>query len=299
MRGLGWALAALALALTAGCHSVPVTTSTAGLESAQGVADAAGLYWEAKGVPEIPHGERVTAAIVEFTVEYVTVKLQGVTKSQPVVFGTEYSTAGFVATTVGLGKETYTFSKELKTALPDVMYEEFVRQLTERGFDVLPQETVTAGKSYALFSKRKAGSTGAFQGLNVTGSDTGNPKRIEVYPAGVLSVLGYGRDVSINRAMRETARELGVDVVLRARFRLGAYGELASIERDSLMWVATADEVGELRSARSLVSPESAAEYKGFTLFSGQRYTVDADKYAAAIKEMFGSYVAMEVMQME
>lgn len=272
------------VALVAGCHAAPKT-----IEGADKLAAApAAAYWEADHVPALGPGAKI--AIVEFSIAYVTEKIESPTEAQPEVFAADYGATGFVLTNAGVGKVTLSVDRSLMAALPNEFYCVFTDQLKSSGYEVLPAETVRAAKSFAAFKSFEPGFSHFGQRLNPMGADTGNIKATKVYPADGLIILKNAGRLPVADAEWNLANELGADAVMRVRFRAGLYRGRPTLESGSRITVTTKTASGSLHSTRSIVSQECICEKGPFKLFRGKVYSPDAARYRECLASIFPWY---------
>jgi|GEM_PF-2470621 len=287
----------LAVGMASGCHSAPQTMRAVNLEGETKIASA-GEFWERRGLGPIGAGGGRRVAIIEFSVEYVTEKLEFPGKSQPKVFGTQYGMTGFAATSVGIGRTQAVFDGELKRKLPGALYGQFEGELKRAGYDVTAMEKVAGARAYSSFKTRKAGPSGLARWLDIGGNDTGNPKKIESYPAEGLQVIKGEGSKEFNAAAADIMNELQADVVLAAKVRLGLFAGRASVEQGSRIWAVTATESGQLWARRSLLSEEPVAQKGKWRLFRGRVYEIDGDRYRAAMEKLFPAYVSLAPVEL-
>ena len=289
------ALVAACAGLAAGCHSVPSTRRAGELDDPAKLTQAAPHYWEKKGTACPSSAKRI--AIIEFSVDYVSEKLLSPSKAQPKVSGIDYSTSGFVLTTIGVWKNKTTFDESFKTALPEEMYEIFVRELESHGYSVVPLEEVRKAEAYSRLAAEKPGASSFWQRLSIAGSDTGTTKKMQVYPAeGLVTIKGTG-GAKVEDVEAALAKEIGADATIRARFRVGLYDQRATVERGSWIFIRTTTGAQELTASMSLESEEEVAGKGEFKAFQGRIYKVDSAKYRAAIGEIFPAFVDMALVQ--
>jgi hypothetical protein len=273
----------------AGCHAAPKS-----MPDPDKLATApASEYWKADRVPQIRAGAKL--AILEFSVEYVTEKIESPTESQPEIFAADYGAAGFVLTSAGVGKKTLSLDKELMASLPNEFYSVFVDELREAGYEVVPTETLRAAKSFKYFKSFKPGFSHAGQRLNPMGADTGNIKATKVHPADGLIVLKNAGRMRIADAEASLAQELGADAVMRVRFRVGLFRGRPTIEAGSKITVTTIGATGSIHSTRSIVSEKCICEKGSFRFFRGLVYTPDVAQYRECLVPMFPWYSRMAV----
>jgi len=293
--------------LLAGCHAAPEKYRVSGIgpdaassgdpavfwEAGTASADPAVYYWEAGTASAGFPASGKKAAIVDFTVEYVTTELEGPGDKQPKLGGVEFSTYGFVLTLFGVGKKQVVYDDKFKEELPARMYAIFTKELSSRGVEVLPVETVTAAAAYARLRTVKPGSASAAQFFNIKGSDTGNPKRIEVHPAPGLVTIKNGASKGDLSLEREILAETGADVAVRAHFRVGVWRGAATVEHGSRIDFVSAAGSSTVTAVKSLISDDSCCDSDAVKVFRGRVYQVNSEKYLAGINEIAPPFAGM------
>jgi hypothetical protein len=291
------ALVAACAGLATGCHSVPSTRRAAALDDLATFTQAAPRYWGKKGAACPSSTKRI--AIVEFSVDYVSEKLLSPSLAQPTFGGIDYTTEGFILTTIGFWRTKTAFDEPLKSALPTEMYEIFVRELERRGYSVVPLEEVRRAEAYSRLAAEKPGASSLWQWLSVVTTDTGNAKKMQVYPAEGLVTIRNANGAKVEDVEAALASEVGADACIRARFRVGLYDRRATVERGSRIFIWTPMGGEELWASTSLQSYEQVADKGEFKAFQGRVHTVDSAKYREAIGEIFPVFVDMALIRMK
>jgi hypothetical protein len=306
---------AAALMTVSGCHAAPASFATANLADPLSLERAAPIYGKATTLPDVcaaadglaapetsTTGKGTAAAparpriaIAEFTVEFVTDKLDTPFKQQPVAGTTEYGYIGLPATLIGIGRRTVVYDDVLKRHLPDELYDVFVRQLAAGGLDVLPAATVAAAPAYKEFVTANPGSTKPGEIFNIMGSDTGRTKRLEYWPAKGLATLTHPTEGSFDTVERRLLAETDALTVLRVRVRVGVWRGYASVERETRIEVTAAHGAGHMVQQRSIVSDEMSIDESKWKLFRGSVYPVRTSSFAHAMEEVFTPDAAMAV----
>lgn len=276
-----------------GCHPAPMTYSAADLQTPDARARAAQLYWQRNNVPPLrPKGYR-RIALVDFSVEYVTAKIEMPGRTQPTFsppaiapghIGLEYS---------GLFRKQLSFDQSFCRQLADELHQMFVSHLTARGFEVCAPAEIRQAPAYQRLKTSPCDDGSILQELNLVGSDTGRTKKTITYPATGLQIVVGAVSEDIEDVELDLLDQLHADVSLRARIRVGVYQNHASVERGSIVWVLTRDLVGNITANRSLVSDSIVVTRAGFLPLQGELYTVDSHQYLEAMRLLFPAYISM------
>lgn len=307
------ATAMLAAIVMSGCRQTPASYATANLTNPLSIERAAPVYWKPRSLPNICKAEadrvrgpreeaarsggvaaqpaavpmRPRVAIVEFTTEFVTDKLETPFKGQPVVSTTEYGYVGLPVTIIGIGRTRIIYEDILRRHLPDEMYCIFATALEARGFDVLLPQEVLAAPAYEGFVTVKPGSSKPGQIFNIFGSDTGRTKRVEFWPARGLSTVVGVKKGSIKKTLRQIIDETGADAALRVRVRIGVWRGVASVERETHVEVVTLEKAGRIVQQRSIGSENFVIDPTRWRLLQGRVYPVRTDDYVEAMEQIF------------
>jgi len=86
-----------------------------------------------------------------------------------------------------------------------------------------------------------------------------------------------------------------VDRVVRARFRVGIYRGLLSVEQDSLIMATANDRLETIKAQRSLLSPTPAVDPKKFEAFRGDVFLIDPTRFLQALDQTFPAYVRLGI----
>jgi len=308
----------VASAMFCGCRALPVKYTAASFATEAGIESSASTFWKSSRLPDIcgeaareqaarakenaPLGEGSVAAgvpqppriaIVEFTVEYVTTKLETPFKQQAVAGATEFGYIGLPVTLLGVGRKRIIFDNDLKTYLPDKLYNIFVSEMENAGYAILPAGAVRQAPAYSDFVTLAPGSAKPLEFLNVVGSDTGRTKNVEYWPAQGLSTIVGARRGSVNKIERQVIAQTGADAALRIRVRVGVWYGFASLERETRVEVTTPEHSGKITAKRSLVSDQIVIDKSKFKVFQGVVYPVKTNLYTEAMAKMFPAYVKM------
>lgn len=254
----------LLTAVVAGCSGPAHTYSVVELTSPDVQQRAANTYWKRHDVPIMRDYGYKRVAIVDCSVEFVTRKVEAPLKAVEIKY-----------------------EHALYQAVADELYATFVAALESRGLEVIPGETVQSAVAFRGFVTQLSIEQSWF-GI---ASDTGRIKRTLIRSPGALRIVEKGRDVEVESVEAALIKEIGADVALRLRARVGVYEGRASLERGTTIWVLSEDVVGNLTADRSLLSDERVAFEKtegGTTV-----YSVETEKYVAAMRKMIPPFIEM------
>jgi len=276
-----------------GCHTAPMSYSAADLQSPETRARAAGLYWQRNNVPTLRERGCRRVAILDFSVEYVTGKIEVPGETQPTFSPPALAPAHVGLEYGGLFRKQINFKEALYRQLADELYAMLVEELVQRGFEVLAPSEVSAAAAYQRLKTRAHDDGSVLQEFNLIGSDTGRIKRIVTYPASGLRIVTGAAEGEIEQVELALLNELPADVSLRVHIRVGVYQRRASLERGSIAWVLTRDVVGNLTADRSLLSDDAVATSQRFLPIEGEAYAVDSERYLEAMRLLFPPYISM------
>lgn len=250
-------------------------------------------YWVRDDLPPLKELEARTVAIAEFTVEFVKGKYARFEPAALRVDPIQYAPAGAGLVVLGIGRQRADYGEELMKDLPTQLYEDFVRAIEKREVEVVPMQSVTNSAAYKKFKLRESDASNILLYLNPVGSDTGRIRSYIELPVQGLGVVDGATEGETEEVEAAIIKELGVDVVVRARFRIGVHQGRASVERGSEVTLLGNNILGSLSSSRSLSSDESITKDGSFLPIRGYLYEVDPGKYRAAMKTLFPTYLEL------
>ena len=114
-----------------------------------------------------------------------------------------------------------------------------------------------------------------------------------IHPAVGLKLIQGATSGDIEDVDAQLLAELGADVTLRARFRVGVFNGRASIESGSVITITGPRILGSYTSRRSILSKQAVLNGEGFTPFVGDRYDVHDGKYRLAMDSLFNNYISL------
>lgn len=297
VRAFVWGLVALLPLTLIGCG--PKKYDAAAMSNPGLAVDQAGKYWKKNGWWSMPENAGKKVAIVEFNVEYVLARDHK--------YGNNQLNLATLARVAGVGRRNYEFPEELKTSLPNELYDMFVAELTRQGFTVVPKATVSAAPALAKVNEgeegaKKSGTSESEQGKVQLYSVDGLPRA----HAGFLSFNAGGN----YQAHAMVVHQVGADIGLRVKMRVGLHKGKATADEQSTIDVitgvstyeglggklnASAKVIGNVSSKQTLYYEVPVVDDKKFEAFKGDVYVVNADDYRDAISKMFPAFAAMGV----
>lgn len=268
-------LVSLTIALVAGCASTPAEpppkiASAAQLANPELQAKYASVYWRRNSVPDMRQDGYKRVAVTEFAIEFVTAKIEGDKR------------------------KNIAYSQFLFDSLPRELYAIFVQEVQRHRVEVLPTATVTKSRAYMRFDTVANGYRPAMDGVYYASSDTGRTQQIEIYSAPGLKILKGAGNADIEAVESDLLKEIGADVALRVRLRLGSFAGHATLERGSTVWVLSRDVAGNLSQEKTLASDIRIIEEE-----KGELVDVWVPKYRAAVLEMFPPLISMAFLSRE
>lgn len=271
-------IAGCVLAL-AGCSPVNTTGDVS-------VADPGGLdravfgsYWEPGRLPDLGQVQRV--AIAEFTIEFVTERVLRISDAPET------------------SKRVTDWGKSLKRQLPDRLYAKIVERMEARGKAVTPRDAVSRTPALGRYAVPTGAGMPVVRHNPPAASSTGKIIVTELRAAPGLPVLADPANAQAVEIDRALAAELGVDTIVRARYRVGVYHGRATVEDGSIVTITTPTESVTLRSKRTLASEFSVQQNYGYQPNVNGEYRVSERVYLGAIDDLFVAYagLAFEAMK--
>ena len=121
----------------------------------------------------------------------------------------------------------------------------------------------------------------------------GRIRRSWLQPATGFGLVVGTRDGAIEDADAALLAELDVDLVLRARFRVGLHEGKASVQRGSIVTVLGADVMGSAESTRSLLGDEVVEVGVDPDGPTSIRHRVDEARFLDSLRPVFARYVLL------
>ena len=175
MRLCSTTILALAVALSAPAviaRGKPTAFDAAALASPEQLAAAAPRYWKPQGLKAIRAAGLKKAAIVEFSVEYVTVEKTDANGNGCGLLD--------IAQAAGVGKKHTEIDQSVKESLPRDLHDAFSKQLTDAGFEVSSLESVSTNPAFAKL--RGDDEPGTKRTVKGGGYRATKSTKMEVYP---------------------------------------------------------------------------------------------------------------------
>lgn len=289
LPSLRLAIAPALVLVLGGCHAAPMVVAR---EPAGALAAAPGRpldVWK-DDLPrvEVPYGSRL--AIVECTVEFVTLKQ--VTPSQRQSLGSPvYSPLSAAVDVSGLLHHRAEYPARLRLELPGAAHTVLADLLTSRGLDVLDAHEVAAARAYAVVPGAAAAASTPLLVMDPRGADTGRPRAFDARPAWPLRVLEE-RPSSLDDVADSALRtELGADLSLRLRLRLGLLEGRPCLEPGSAIEIGRDGTRRRIVADRGAVAPRTVAVPDERHLVSGRTWTIDGDAFQQAVLALLPDFL--------
>jgi len=235
----------------------------------RGEADVLDIRELARDFWELENGgvrkrESPRFAVVEFTVEYVDES----TGAEPKVKGVQ-------------------FSSSMKLESPGILYRSFMQALENIKRHPVDLERVAGSDTYRTL---KGTALDDIAIALVAGKDPGADR----YPVeGLLALDDSQKD--LDEKIRKTAREVGADVSLQVRLRVGVLGGRAAILKGSVLRVVAPEGTAKFVSRLTLLAPTLVVVNLG----EGAPRAIDTGKYLDSLKRLFVPYVNMALIATE
>lgn len=277
----------------------------AAMSSPSQQAAVAKKYWKGTGLRKIQAAGYKKAAIVEFSVEYVTME-----KKDWGGHG-NFGLLDIAQAASGAGKKQMRLDETLKARLPRELYEQLRERLAAAGFEVKTLEEVTASPAFQELTGSGDATTKTSRYDNA-GYNDGKEKK-ETYPVeGLINIkMGAFAAMGNMETQAELASQLGADILLRAHFRVGVEkGGRPSLESGSWISVGAGPTAstgpggnprhgftqwGRLDAKDGFMFPEDCADSAQHQGAKGKVFDLNEAKYEAALKQMFPAFAGMAV----
>lgn len=257
------------------------------LGSAEARRAAANQYWMRANLPDLRGFGYKRVAVAEFAVELVTSKLE---LTQDLEAYTDRNPKAKEQLEGAVQRIEIAYPNAYD--YPGLLYGILRDDLTSRGFDVIPPQTVMSASAYQRYEVEPNGTSVKLDQSYAGGSDTGRVQSVRIYSVPPLRILKGGGDSDLEAIDTELLRELKADIVLRIRIRAGTFCGHATLERGSVVHVTTAHVFGNMYANRSLVSEEWAIADRKQGV-GGWTTIANLARYQAALRDMFPAFIAM------
>ena len=275
----------LLAAVMIGCKKPPDTYRESELADPEIVRLASTKYWRRTNFPRLTMSDSRRVAMVDFTVEFVTEMLEAPTWKGP---DDEEEKPEAKALRLGHFKpKKVIFDSDFRQQLTDEIYAILVRELEKTSRQIVPAAEITASQSYQL-AKTVAGPQTMLLGqIHREDPDFSYPRKVLVHAAGGLRIFKKTPNDRAAQIAVALLREIGADVAVRARFRVGVHRGRATIKRGSRVWVLSRRVRGNMILKRTLLSDTRVVTDDDFRLVNPDDYTVDSEKYLATMRRLF------------
>jgi hypothetical protein len=281
----------------------------AAMSSPEGQAAVAKKYWKGEGIKKIRAAGYKKAAIVEFAVEYVVMERHDYDGSG------NFGLLDVAQYASGAGKKHVELDEDLKERLPRKLYDEMRERLIQQGFEVKTLDEVVSAPAYAqLTGTDDVKTKKATHGDAYTSTTT---EKKEIYPVDGLINIKMGAFAAMNNVetQAELASQLGVDVLLRAHFKVGVImGGRPTVEAASWISVGAGPtsstgpggnarysfaQWGQLNAKDGFVYNKDVTDSIDHKGAKGKIMDVNSDAFEGALLEMFPSFVGMAATLMD
>lgn len=265
----------------------------------------ASKYWKATGLKKIRESGYKKAAIVEFSVEYVTL-----TKSDWTGHGS-WGLLDIAQDASGAGKTKVELDQQLKESLPRELHDAFRQQLIDSGYEVRTLEEVVAVPAFATLT----GSGDPAKKTQRTDHAYAPDKKVkaEIYPVESLINIKMGAFAAMSNTetLAQLGSDLSVDVVIRAHFRVGVIkGGRPTLEAGSWISVGAGpkaspgasgntrysfSQAGQLDAKDGFVYPENVTDSREHHGAKGTIMAVNSEAYRTTLLKMFPAFSGMGI----
>ena len=268
---------------------------------------SASQFWKASGIKKIAREDMQRLAIVEFNIEYLTTYVYDSNNQKGGLLGMGLKLGG-------VGKRHWELDEQFKQDLPERLYGELVAMLTERGFEVLPLETLRASEAFQRLKTEEEGSTGKKKSSSGgRGYSAKKTQKYEVHSVDGLLDLKDGMFAVMGNTNAQAAilHELGADGAVRVWVRLGLdkKGRPVLMAESHLGIMAGVDVAkmpsgkekpfakhsGSLDAKKALQWSEDARGGKDFKGGKGQVIDIDEVEFEKALNEMYPAFMGMAI----
>jgi hypothetical protein len=292
-------------ALAWGGGGKPNEYEPAAMATVPQLAAQAKKYWKATGLKKIRESGYSKAAILEFSVEYVTLS-----KSDWTGHG-NFGLLDIAQKASGAGKFKTEIDAELKKTLPRELHDAFRQQLIDSGYEVATLEEVVASPAFAELKGSSDPGKDTDRTNNAFAAD--KKEKAEVYPVdGLMNVkMGVFAITSNLETMAQIASQTKAQVLVRAHFRVGVIkGGRPTLEDGSWIWVGAGpqaspglggnerhsfSQVGQLDAKDGFVYNQDVTDERDHKGAKGTIMVVNSDAYRAALLKMFPAFAGMGI----
>lgn len=267
----------------------------------------ASTFWKASGLKKIAREEMQRLAIVEFNVEYLTTYVYDSNNQKGGLLGMGLKLGG-------VGKRHWELDEQFKEDLPERLYGELVAMLSERGFEVIPLETLRASEAFQRLKTEEAGEPGKKKSrTGGKGYSAQKTQKYEVHAVDGLLDLKDGMFAVMGNTNAQAAllHELDADGALRIWVRLGLdkkgrpvlmaeshVGVMAGVDLAKMPGGKEkpfARHSGTLDAKKALQWSEDARGGKDFQGGKGQVIDIDEVEFEKALNAMYPAFMGMAI----
>lgn len=286
-------IASLAFLAFAGCYAAPKKVSQLQPSPTTNPAKLAKDYWENTKPDLLPNHGKV--AIEEFSVEYVSVSGAQPFERQPLFMPPPIDPIGLAITgslaVSGVGRQSETYEAATMQRITAELYNDFRKNLEDRGLTVVAPAEVNATRAYAkLKTQDKANSSPLRYLQRSFSSDVGRVESSVTVPAPGLRVVvsDWGRDDTDKKMLEE----LNASVAASVHLRIVAYrGAAALMQGSTIRIVHRKDGSTTLKSKASLISDNMIVEGGKWEPGAGKKANIDAMMLSTAVHASWPTYL--------
>ncbi len=264
--------------------------------------DEAGLpvdFWRRTGDQEpwvaLSRGRRVV--VTEFDVEFVDVQFQPPARHQPIYKPVvTLSPVHLGLELIGLWRRCSVLAEEQQQVLASQLYDVFLRDLRQRGLNLVSQDDLLATPGYAELRKMSVVKSSPLMFINALGSDTGVPYHTRTIAAPGLSVqqgTSCDRETADTRILQETR----ADVAVAVKLRVGTFRERPALEHRSVIRLTTCEGSTKLRACHSLVSDLVVVDTTRFRPIVGRIEPIDPAMFSSELTAMLPKFIALALLE--
>jgi hypothetical protein len=237
-------------------------------------------------------------AIIEFTVEFVTVRSRTPFDSQLAVKIPPWDPIGGALEVIGLSRAQTLFKPEDRTAITTTLFNQFTTNLHDVGYTVIPESDIHAQPAYDTLTKGHPDNASADSSpldfARLLATDVGVINASTAQPAPGMRLLD--QDLSqedFRKSESLLLQQTGADATIAVHLLVGCYNNRAAIEERSRVRVlrSGAQEVA-LTSQRSLLSDKKVRKPGHFMPVLGMVEPVRMDEFDREIGELIDPYLA-------
>ncbi len=293
-RGTGWLFCVLSTLGGAGCHTQTDIPATTILPTNAQVAEVPAGMWRRYGLPDMHLLDLRRVAIVDFSVEFVTARIEhpALVPTSPTV-AAGITDADSTASRMRLNLKHADYDRPLWVELPDALHTMFVRELQLWGLEVVPTADMIDTHAYKRISTRSKDREPVNTDPNYPSSDAGRIKQVVTRSATDLPTVLGAFEAQLESIERELLDQTNADAAIRVRIRVGVADGKAVLERGSSIWLMRPGMIGQLTAERSVRSDSPVAQLGAEPIAGIRPYVVDSERYLEQMRTMFPLFIAV------